>query len=168
MENIYNHYRNIVADACLRIDELKTSDHEEVKKSDLLSSSFIVEKPNNEAFGDLSSNIALISSKIFSKNPIEIAEYLKKELDKLDDFEEINIVKPGFINFRLRHKFLIRFLRGIVEKENLISEDIGRGKSINVEYVSANPTGPLHVGHCRGAVYGDAVSYTHLTLPTKA
>ena len=104
MENIYNHYRNIVVDACLRVDELKTSDHEEVRKSDLLSSSFIVEKPNNESFGDLISNIALISSKIFSKNPIEIAEYLKKELDKLDDFEEINIVKPGFINFRLKHK----------------------------------------------------------------
>ena len=158
MENIYNHYRNIVADACLRIDELKIVDHEEVKKSDLLSSSFIVEKPNNETFGDLSSNIALISSKIFSKNPIEIAEYLKKELEKLDDFEEINIVKPGFINFRLKHKILIGFLRGIVEKENLISENIGRGKSINVEYVSANPTGPLHVGHCRGAVYGDVLS----------
>ena len=109
MENIYNHYRNIVADACLRIDELKIVDHEEVKKSDLLSSSFIVEK-------------------------------------------------PGFINFRLKHKILIGFLRGIVEKENLISEDIGRGKSINVEYVSANPTGPLHVGHCRGAVYGDVLS----------
>ena len=158
MENIYNHYRNIVTDACLRVDELKTNDHGEVKKSDLLSSSFIVEKPNNEAFGDLSSNIALISSKIFSKNPIEIAEYLKKELEKLDDFDEINIVKPGFINFRLKHKILIGFLRGIVEKENLISENIGRGKSINVEYVSANPTGPLHVGHCRGAVYGDVLS----------
>ena len=72
MENIYNHYRNIVADACLRIDELKIVDHEEVKKSDLLSSSFIVEKPNNEAFGDLSSNIVLISSKFFQKTQYKL------------------------------------------------------------------------------------------------
>ena len=159
MKNIYNHYRDIVAEACLKINDLKEiKDSEEVRISNFLSLSFIVEKPNNENFGDLSTNIAMISSKVFSKNPMEIAGNLKKELLKLEDFEEINIVKPGFINFKLNHRFLIKFLREAINKKKLISDDIGKGKSINVEYVSANPTGPLHVGHCRGAVYGDVLS----------
>ena len=158
MDSIYSHYRLIVAESCLKSSELSFENSNKSKISDILSLPFIVEKPNNENFGDLSTNIALISSKSFSKKPIEIAEYLKKELIKLDDFEEINIVKPGFINFKLKHKVLISFLRKVINKKKLISESIGKGKSINVEYVSANPTGPLHVGHCRGAVYGDVLS----------
>ena len=158
MDSIYSHYRLIVAESCLKSNELSFENSNKLKISDILSLPFIVEKPNNENFGDLSTNIALISSKSFSKKPIEIAEYLKKELIKLDDFEEINIVKPGFINFKLKHKVLISFLRKVINKKKLISESIGKGKSINVEYVSANPTGPLHVGHCRGAVYGDVLS----------
>ena len=158
MDSIYSHYRLIVAESCLKSSELSFENSNKLKISDILSLPFIVEKPNNENFGDLSTNIALISSKFFSKKPIEIAEYLKKELIKLDDFEEINIVKPGFINFKLKHKVLISFLRKVINKKKLISESIGKGKSINVEYVSANPTGPLHVGHCRGAVYGDVLS----------
>ena len=158
MKDIYNHYRDIVAEACCKINQVITKDSVEVKLSDFLSLSFIVEKPNNENFGDLSTNIAMISSKIFSKNPMEIADNLKKELIKLEDFEAINIVKPGFINFKLNHRFLIKFLRENVNKKKLISDNIGKGKSINVEYVSANPTGPLHVGHCRGAVYGDVLA----------
>lgn len=158
MDSIYSHYRLIVAESCLKSSELSFENSNKLKISDILSLPFIVEKPNNENFGDLSTNIALISSKSFSKKPIEIAEYLKKELIKLDDFEEINIVKPGFINFKLKHKVLISFLRKVINKKKLISESIGKGKSINVEYVSANPTGPLHVGHCRGAVYGDVLS----------
>lgn len=158
MDSIYSHYRLIVAESCLKSNELSFENSNKLKISDILSLPFIVEKPNNENFGDLSTNIALISSKFFSKKPIEIAEYLKRELIKLDDFEEINIVKPGFINFKLKHKVLISFLRKVINKKKLISESIGKGKSINVEYVSANPTGPLHVGHCRGAVYGDVLS----------
>lgn len=158
MDSIYSHYRLIVAESCLKSSELSFENSNKSKISDILSLPFIVEKPNNENFGDLSTNIALISSKFFSKKPIEIAEYLKRELIKLDDFEEINIVKPGFINFKLKHKVLISFLRKVINKKKLISESIGKGKSINVEYVSANPTGPLHVGHCRGAVYGDVLS----------
>ena len=158
MDSIYSHYRLIVAESCLKSSELSFENSNKSKISDILSLPFIVEKPNNENFGDLSTNFALISSKSFSKKPIEIAEYLKKELIKLDDFEEINIVKPGFINFKLKHKVLISFLRKVINKKKLISESIGKGKSINVEYVSANPTGPLHVGHCRGAVYGDVLS----------
>ena len=158
MDSIYSHYRLIVAESCLKSSELSFENSNKSKISDILSLPFIVEKPNNENFGDLSTNIALISSKFFSKKPIEIAEYLKRELIKLDDFEEINIVKPGFINFKLKHKVLISFLKKVINKKKLISESIGKGKSINVEYVSANPTGPLHVGHCRGAVYGDVLS----------
>ena len=158
MDSIYSHYRTIVAESCLKVNELSFENSNKLNISDILSLSFIVEKPNNEKFGDLSTNIALISSKFFSKKPLEIAEYLKKELIKLDDFDEINIVNPGFINFKLKHKILISFLRKIINRNQLILDSIGKGKSINVEYVSANPTGPLHVGHCRGAVYGDVLS----------
>ena len=88
MKDIYNHYRDIVAEACCKINQSITKDSTEVKLSDFLSLSFIVEKPNNENFGDLSTNIAMISSKIFSKNPMEIADNLKKELIKLISIRE--------------------------------------------------------------------------------
>ena len=158
MKNIYHHYRKIVAEACLSSSELIDKNLEKLEISDLLSLSFVVEKPNNKNFGDLSTNIALIASKTFSKNPIEIANIIKKELINLEDFDEINIVKPGFINFRLKHQIFINFLRDIIAKKESMFPNLGKGKSINVEYVSANPTGPLHVGHCRGAVYGDVLS----------
>ncbi len=109
---------------------------------------------------DISTNVAMVLSKINSKSPIELAEQLVpiiKDKDKL--IETINIAKPGFINIKFKKSFWANFTKEISEN----SETFGinqKEKKNNylVEFVSANPTGPLHVGHCRGAILGDVIS----------
>ena len=109
---------------------------------------------------DISTNVAMVLSKINNKPPIELAEQLApiiKDKDKL--IETITIAKPGFINIRFKKSFWAKFTKEISEN----SETFGinqKEKKNNylVEFVSANPTGPLHVGHCRGAILGDVIS----------
>ena len=150
MKNIYHYFRNKIAETC--------SEALEIDLNELLLSSFILEKPKNEENGDLSTNIALVLSKQTNQKPIELAEKIKDKLGHLEEFKSIEIAKPGFINFKLHHYVWIFFLEELSKSKNLISCNIGEGKKVNVEYVSANPTGPLHVGHCRGAVFGDVLS----------
>ena len=150
MKNIYHYFRGEIASSCTQILNMSLDD--------ILSTSFIVEKPKNEENGDLSSNIALVLSKKIVENPFTLAEKIRDILKNLDFFEEVNVAKPGFINLKLKHNIWTSFLRDLSLSEEIISCNIGNGRSVNIEYVSANPTGPLHVGHCRGAVFGDVLS----------
>jgi len=119
-------------------------------------------QPQNEEFGDYSSSVAMVLAKIEKKNPMIVAEEIVKRLDikKLsEDYKEITFVKPGFINFKLSEKYLINELNTILEvKEKYGQGRIEKRNKINVEFISANPTGKLHVGHGRGAFYGDVLS----------
>jgi len=118
-----------------------------------------IEKPKNKNHGDLSTNIALLLTKKIKKNPLEICDELKKELIKSDLFESIEIAKPGFINFKLAISSLTESLNKIIELNNNYGQNkSGESKKVLVEFVSANPTGPLTVGHGRGAIIGDVVS----------
>jgi len=118
-----------------------------------------IEKPKNKNHGDVSTNIALLLTKITKKNPLEICEELKKELIKSDLFESIEIAKPGFINFKLAISSLTKSLNKIIDlNSNYGKNKSGENKKVLVEFVSANPTGPLTVGHGRGAIIGDVVS----------
>lgn len=118
-----------------------------------------IEKPKNKDHGDLSTNIALLLTKKIKKNPLEICDELKKELIKSDLFESIEIAKPGFINFKLAISSLKESLNKIIELNNNYGQNkSGQSKKVLVEFVSANPTGPLTVGHGRGAIIGDVVS----------
>ena len=118
-----------------------------------------IEKPKNKDHGDVSTNIALLLTKIIKKNPLEICEELKKELIKSDLFESIEIAKPGFINFKLAVSSLTKSLNKIIDLNNDYGKNkSGENKKVLVEFVSANPTGPLTVGHGRGAIIGDVVS----------
>ena len=118
-----------------------------------------IEKPKNKDHGDLSTNIALLLTKIVKKNPLEICEELKKELVKSDLFESIEIAKPGFINFKLAISSLTKSLNKIIDLNNDYGKNkSGKNKKVLVEFVSANPTGPLTVGHGRGAIIGDVIS----------
>ena len=121
-------------------------------------SSFVVESPKNEDNGDLSTNICMVLSKELSEPPIKIAEILKTSLEKYSEFEQLEIAKPGFLNFRVNKSVWYKFLSEKLHSSELYDKNIGNGQTINVEYVSANPTGPLHIGHCRGAVFGDVLS----------
>ena len=118
-----------------------------------------IEKPKNKDHGDLSTNVALLLTKKIKKNPLEICDELKNELIKSDLFESIEIAKPGFINFKLAISSLTESLNKIIELNNNYGQNkSGKSKKVLVEFVSANPTGPLTVGHGRGAIIGDVVS----------
>lgn len=119
-----------------------------------------IEEPRNKKFGDLSTNAAMVLAPIFKKSPMDIAIELKEEiLSNWDEIENINIVKPGFINFDLKQEYLIGALREIiVKKEKYGRNDTGKGVKVQIEYVSSNPTGDLHIGHGRWGVLGDSLA----------
>ena len=130
-------------------------------KIDIGLEDFSLSPPKQESFGDLSSNIALLISKQIQKNPLEIAEEIKKRMlhQNLNDIEDITATKPGFINFVIKPRYYQNNLKLIIKNQENFGKDFkGKGKSANVEFVSANPTGPLTVGHGRNAVIGDTVS----------
>ena len=120
----------------------------------------IVEKCANPDFGDFSSNIAMALAKTQRKNPLEIAELIQSEL-KIDKeiISESSVTPPGFLNFRVAKSFYQKTVTHILAMSDTYGRtNTGKGKNANVEFVSANPTGPLTVGHGRQAVLGDTVA----------
>lgn len=116
-----------------------------------------VDPPRDTSFGDFSTNIAMVLAKKMSKSPIEIANEIAARLKDHSDFEELTVKKPAFINWKIPKTVLLKFIPTILD-EDFGRVDIGKGRSINIEYVSANPTGPMHAGHVRGAVSGDVLA----------
>ena len=110
------------------------------------------------AHGDMATNAALIAAKPAGKNPRELAAALAARLAALNDIFSAAPAGPGFVNITLRPQLLLRQLPVILAAGEAYGEGPRKDRKINVEYVSANPTGPLHVGHCRGAVVGDALA----------
>ena len=122
---------------------------------------FLLTPSNNPEFGDLSSNIALLLTNELKIKPLEIAQTLANELSKnpLDEIKSISVTAPGFINFFIFESFYQSKIESILkEKESFGKTTANKGKTANVEFVSANPTGPLTVGHGRNAVIGDTIS----------
>lgn len=109
---------------------------------------------------DISSNVAMVLSKINNKKPNELAEVLAVHLKKKDKLiEHISVVKPGFINIKFKPIFWTNFISEVIRNSTTFGVNINeKKKNFLVEFVSANPTGPLHVGHCRGAILGDVIS----------
>ena len=136
----------------------------EVQKSGTLPagidlSKITTEPPRDENHGDISTNVAMVLAKAAGKSPMEIAQKIGDILGQADDVLGVNIAGPGFINVKLADVFWHRVVRAALsEKTEFGTSDFGKDEKINVEYVSVNPTGPLHVGHCRGAIYGDALA----------
>ena len=125
-----------------------------------------LEYPKNERFGDLSTNIAMRIAGAEHKPPEKVAEIIAKALnDRIaaagDDYEKVEIARPGFINFYLSFSCVIKLLEAVLkEKEKYGQSDFGAGQRVDIEFVSANPTGPLTVGHGRQAVIGDVLART--------
>jgi len=118
-----------------------------------------VEPPRDASHGDLATNAAMVLAKAVGENPRALAEKLAAELAKDADVAETSVAGPGFVNLRLAQSFWHARLGEILDSGTEYGRStLGGGKKINVEYVSANPTGPMHVGHCRGAVVGDALA----------
>jgi len=117
-----------------------------------------VENPPPEFNFDLSCNISLILAKSNKLNPRELANHIKKLiLENFKEVKNIDIAGPGFINIKLDSNEIKKFIKDIFNKKNIFG-CTKKLKFFNIEYVSANPTGPMHVGHCRGAVYGDVLA----------
>ena len=151
--NLYSHFRDATLSALKRLaDSGKLP-------AGLDTSKVTAEPPREASHGDVSTNAALVLSKAAGKKPRDIAELLRAELKAQADVEAADIAGPGFINLRLKPDFWrARLAEIIAAGEAYGTSEIGQGRPVNVEYVSANPTGPMHVGHCRGAVVGDALA----------
>ncbi len=109
---------------------------------------------------DISTNVAMVLSKINKKPPLELAETLAKSLENEDkSIKEVSIVKPGFMNIKFQPEFWTNFSKEIIKNAKTFGINTNeQKKNYLIEFVSANPTGPLHVGHCRGAILGDVIS----------
>ncbi|WP_425361365.1 arginine--tRNA ligase [Candidatus Tisiphia endosymbiont of Ceraclea dissimilis] len=146
--NIFNKLRNDIISAgrkiCDNDDVLQLAD---------------VEIPKDKFNGDLSSNIAMIIAAKQNINPKELAIKFKEILTPLPYIASIEVAGPGFINFTIKADMWHNSINDILlDKEEFFKVNFGNNQKVNIEYVSANPTGPMHIGHARGAVYGDALA----------
>lgn len=121
---------------------------------------FNIEKPANSANGDFSSNIALAGAKAFKKAPRMIAQSIADNIDLEGTlFEKVEIAGPGFLNFYLSQRYYSEIVKDVITKgEDYGASDFGKGKKVLVEFVSANPTGPMHIGNARGGAIGDCLA----------
>ncbi len=160
--SLKGHLMDLFDDIASRIrhalDVLKT---EGALPADLDVSGVEVETPRDASHGDFASNAAMVLAKKAGQKPRDLAEALKAKLEQEEAFAKIDVAGPGFLNIGVTPGFWHGLVHAILnEKESYGRSDIGKGAKANVEYVSANPTGPMHVGHCRGAVFGDALAQT--------
>ena len=152
--NIFENYLDILKKILLDLS----------KKGDLILPDSIngitSEIPPPKFKSDISTNVAMVLSKINKKSPIELAQLLADHIKKSDqNIDEIQIVNPGFINIKFKPIFWTNFIEEITKNSETFGINLSeKKKNYLVEFVSANPTGPLHVGHCRGAILGDVIS----------
>src|SRR5499433_412795 len=122
-------------------------------------SRIVVEPPRDAAHGDMATNAAMVLAKEAGKKPRELAQAIADGLAADELVQKVDVAGPGFINLTLKPAAWTDALRAAIRAGAAYGRsDLGRGERVNVEYVSANPTGPMHVGHCRGAVFGDALA----------
>ena len=141
------------------LDALKALQADGALPSGLDFGNVEVSPPRDASHGDLATNAAMVLAKAAKMKPRDIAELLAKRLGGDADIERVDVAGPGFVNLAFRQAFWQAIVATILKSGSDYGRAaIGRGEKVNVEYVSANPTGPMHVGHCRGAVFGDALS----------
>ena len=117
------------------------------------------EIPPSKFDSDISTNVAMVLSKINNKSPSDLASILAEKIKKEDKFiEDISVVKPGFINIKFKPIFWTNFIKEVIKNSNSFGTNKNIKRNYLIEFVSANPTGPLHVGHCRGAILGDVMA----------
>ena len=151
--NIFSEFKNhidVIVDELSKAGELPGG---------LDTAAVTVEPPRDASHGDLASNVALVLAKQAGAKPRDIAGLIARRLADRDAVESVEVAGPGFINLRLADRFWWDRLEEILAAgKDYGASTMGAGAAVNVEYVSVNPTGPLHVGHARGAVFGDVLS----------
>ncbi|BBK30882.1 arginyl-tRNA synthetase [Stella humosa] len=151
--NVFHHFRDRVLAA---VAELQAAGR---LPAELDLARVVVEPPRDAAHGDLSSNVGMVLAKPARSNPRAIAEMVGAALAGGEGVAAIEIANPGFLNLRLTPAFWRERIRDVLRAGVAYGDSaMGQGRPVNVEYVSANPTGPMHIGHARGAVVGDALA----------
>ncbi|MBX3495787.1 MAG: arginine--tRNA ligase [Parvibaculum sp.] len=151
--NIFRYFEDRVEAA------LKALEKEGALPAGLDTSRVAVEPPRDPSHGDLSTNAAMVLAKPANMKPRDLADRLAAKLAAEEAVTEVSVAGPGFINLRLNAGFwLARIPEMLRSGPAYGTSELGAGEAVNVEYVSANPTGPMHVGHVRGAVFGDALA----------
>jgi arginyl-tRNA synthetase len=151
--NLFADFETRIKNALEQIDSIKE------KRSTLDFGRIVVEPPRDPSHGDAATNAAMVLAKALGTNPRALAEVIGDKLKEDGDIAEVSVAGPGFINIRLSTGYWQRLLATIItEGTDFGRSTLGKDRKVNVEYVSANPTGPMHVGHCRGAVVGDALA----------
>ena len=126
---------------------------------DLQLTGIEIQEPRDPSHGDLASNAAMALAKRAGRKPRDIAELVVEKLSADADFARLEVAGPGFINITMTDGIWQRLVGQVLEMSGDFGRsDLGKGRRVQVEYVSANPTGPMHIGHCRGAVFGDTLS----------
>ena len=148
--NVFNHFRDIIKVEIETISAAAGADG---------APRISVEPPRDPSYGDLSTNAAMVLSRAAGLKPRDLAEKLAAALGAQPDIQTVDVAGPGFVNITLDPAFWRSRLDDILQNgEAYGTSTMGGGRKINIEYVSANPTGPMHVGHARGAVLGDALA----------
>ncbi|WP_019221685.1 arginine--tRNA ligase [Bartonella senegalensis] len=151
--NVFKNFENKIKKS------LELSDIKGKNREDLDLSKITIDPPRDSSHGHLSTNAAMVLAKATGLNPRALAGKIMELLKNDPSIESIDVAGPGFINIKLTKSFWQDAIKSMLEKGISYGRiPMGQGKRINVEYVSANPTGPMHVGHCRGAVVGDVLS----------
>jgi arginyl-tRNA synthetase len=151
--NVFAHVEASIAEA---LHALKA---EGALPADIAIPRLEAETPRDASHGDMASNAAMVLAKAARMKPRDIADKLKDKLAALPGVAAVEVAGPGFLNIRFEPRFWQDHVRAILDAGQAYGRStLGNGERVNVEYVSANPTGPMHVGHCRGAVFGDALA----------
>ena len=151
---------NLFADFETRIkNALETIDLVKANRETVDFGRITIEAPRDASHGDVATNAAMVLAKPLGTNPRALAEMIVPVLEQDPDVQSVNVAGPGFINIKVAVGYWQRLLSDMIAHGTDYGRSkIGDGQKINVEYVSANPTGPMHVGHCRGAVVGDTLA----------
>ena len=151
--NLFDHFRGEIAGV------LSSMGKDGIIPADLDTSRISVDPPREEAHGDVATNAAMVLCKPAGMKPRDLAALIAERLEKVEHVGAVEIAGPGFINLRLADSFWYERLGDVLRAGTAYGDSFaGQGEPVNVEYVSANPTGPMHVGHGRGAVVGDALA----------
>ncbi len=151
---------NVFAEVAARVTTaLETLKSEGFLPADLALPAFDAEPPRDASHGDIAVNAAMVLAKPAKMKPRDIAEALKAKLEAAPDVAKVEVAGPGFLNITFKTDVWQSLVRTILKDGPAYGGgSVSGGGKLNVEYVSANPTGPMHVGHCRGAVFGDALA----------
>jgi arginyl-tRNA synthetase len=152
--------QHLFADVLARVDAVCVAlGGEGILPAGIDLSRVVVEPPRDPTHGDMATNAAMVLAKEAGTKPRDLAEKIADKLRADPLIEKVDIAGPGFINLTLKTSAWFGALRSVLEQgDGYGRSTAGAGEKVNVEYVSANPTGPMHVGHCRGAVFGDALA----------